>query len=65
MKSTIKLQLAATAKLKNAFVELCKCEKFGYQTATINYSMKMIHSAGSNYIIISPNKTTVSDVVIT
>jgi hypothetical protein len=26
MKSTIKLQLAATAKLKVAFVELCKCE---------------------------------------
>jgi hypothetical protein len=26
MKSTIKLQLAATAKLKIAFLELCKCE---------------------------------------
>jgi hypothetical protein len=36
MKSTIKLQLAANAKLKNAFVELFKCE-----SALLLYSRTM------------------------
>jgi hypothetical protein len=48
MKNTIKLQLAALAKLKIAFVELCKCK-----TALLLYSCTIYHIERSRLLFVN------------